>query len=63
VTTSVATGKPRRAGQRRGDVIFAGSTRLAGLLILLALAGGAPGGSMYGQPDLPSPTTAIGAAY
>jgi phosphate transport system permease protein len=62
VTTSVATGKPRRAGQRRGDVIFAGSTRLAGLLILLALAGVALFLTVEGLPALDAPASKLGGA-
>jgi phosphate transport system permease protein len=60
VTTSVATGKPTRARQRRGDVIFAGSTRLAGLLILLALAGVALFLVIEGLPALSAPASKMG---
>jgi phosphate transport system permease protein len=60
VTTSVATGKPSRARQRRGDVIFASATRLAGLVILLALAGVALFLTVEGLPALNAPASKMG---
>ena len=55
MTTTVATGKTPRTRQRRGDVIFAGTTRLAGLVILLALAGVAVFLTVEGLPALDAP--------
>ena len=60
MTTSVATGKPSRTRQRRGDVIFAGATRLAGLVILLALAGVALFLTVEGLPALSAPASKMG---
>ena len=60
MTTSVATGKPTRTRQRRGDVIFAGTTRLAGLVILLALAGVALFLTVEGLPALSAPASKMG---
>lgn len=60
MTTTVATGKPTRPRQRRGDVIFASSTRLAGLVILLALAGVALFLTVEGLPALSAPASKMG---
>jgi len=49
VTTTATTGKTR---QRKGDLIFSGATRIAGLTILLALAGVAIFLTLEGLPAL-----------
>jgi phosphate transport system permease protein len=58
VTTSVAA-PPRRARQRPGDRVFAGMTRLAGLVILLALAGVAVFLTAEGVPAFSAPSDAL----
>ena len=49
VTTTATTGRTR---QRKGDLIFSGATRIAGLTILLALAGVAIFLTLEGLPAL-----------
>jgi phosphate transport system permease protein len=58
VTASVAT-PPRRPKQRPGDRIFAGTTRLAGLVILVALAGVAIFLTAQGLPAFTAPPEAL----
>ena len=56
MSASVATPSRRGAKQRPGDRIFAGATRVAGLLILVALAGVAVFLTVEGVPAFTAPS-------
>ena len=58
----VLTKPPQRAKQRRGDRVFSGTARAAGLLILVALAGVAIFLTVEGAPGLSAPPSALGGA-
>ena len=55
MSATVTTRKPQRPTRRRGDLIFSGATRVAGLLILVALAGVAVFLTLEGLPALDAP--------
>ncbi len=57
-----ATARPKRARQRKGDLVFSGAARTAALLILLALAGVAIFLTIEGIPALDAPPGALGGA-
>ena len=57
-----ATARPKRARQRKGDLVFSGAARTAALLILLALAGVAIFLTIEGIPALEAPPGALGGA-
>lgn len=57
-----ATATARRPKQRRGDLIFSGTTRLAAILILVALAGVAIFLTVEGLPALDAPPGKLGGA-
>ncbi len=59
MSASVATPSRRAAKQRPGDRIFAGATRIAGLLILVALAGVAIFLTVEGVPAFGAPSDAL----
>jgi phosphate transport system permease protein len=60
VSASVAAHhQPRRPRQRLGDRLFAGATRTAGLLILVALAGVAVFLTVQGVPAFSAPSDAL----
>jgi phosphate transport system permease protein len=59
VSASATTASPQRVKQRPGDRIFAGATRAAGLLILLALAGVAVFLTVEGMPAFGAPPEAL----
>ncbi len=57
-----ATATARRPKQRKGDLIFSGTTRLAAILILVALAGVAIFLTVEGIPALDAPPNKLGGA-
>ena len=57
-----ATATARKPKQRKGDLIFAGSTRVAALLILVALAGVAIFLTVEGLPAVDAPPDKLGGA-
>jgi phosphate transport system permease protein len=57
-----ATATARRPKQRKGDLIFAGSTRVAALLIMVALAGVAIFLTIEGIPAVDAPPDKMGGA-
>ena len=59
MSASVATPSRQAAKQRPGDRIFAGATRIAGLLILVALAGVAIFLTVEGVPAFSAPSDAL----
>jgi phosphate transport system permease protein len=58
----VVTGIPKRSKQRKGDLIFSGASRAAGLVILAALAGVAIFLTLEGIPGLSAPPAKMGGA-
>ncbi|HEU4511482.1 MAG TPA: phosphate ABC transporter permease subunit PstC [Nocardioidaceae bacterium] len=59
MSATVVTRKPR---QRRGDLLFSGAARAAGLLIMLALAGVALFLTIEGLPAIDAPPSKLGGA-
>ena len=62
MTTTVTTTKPKVTRQRRGDKVFSNATRVAGLIIMLALAGVAIFLTVEGLPALNAPASKMGGA-
>lgn len=63
--TTATTAPPTAAGKvkrRKGDLVFAGATRAAGLVILAALAGVAIFLTLEGLPALQAPASKLGGA-
>ncbi len=60
--TTATTSPPRRTRRRRGDVVFSGATRIAGLVMLLALAGVAIFLTAEGLPALGAPADQMAGA-